>query len=166
MERVVNSVQQILTECNTMLAQAEHVEYLDVTSLATTLKSECEVLRQYYDLSPEDEYNIKKQKQVVERAALKLEEFMVIRLQLFKERFELRSFASQLYDDCRNLTRVMCQNNASDSELIQWGAYTNWALNFYARSLHVLFFTDTDDDKQIRTIVDNYKIQKERWYKK
>ncbi len=163
MEKVVNSVQQILGECKRMLEQTADCEFVDVTSLSKTLSEECEVLRQYFDLSPEDESNIRKQKQTVERLAIRLEFYMFVRLGLYKDRKCLRDFAGTLYNDCRSLTLAINRNSAvSDRDILYWGANTNWALSFYGRSLHIIFETDEDDDKHIKDIVENMKIMKER----
>lgn len=163
MEKVVNSVQQILGECKRMLEQTAGCEYIDVMSLSKTLTEECEILRQYFDLSPEDESNIRKQKQKVERLAIRLEFYMFVRLGLYKDRKSLRDFAGTLYTDCRSLTLALNGNSAASSkDILYWGANTNWALSFYGRSLHVIFETDEDDDRHIKDIVENMKIMKER----
>ena len=41
MNRVVNSVQQILTECNSMIELTKDCEFFDVKSLAKTLEEKC-----------------------------------------------------------------------------------------------------------------------------
>lgn len=162
MEKVVNSVQQILAECDSMLDQTKDCEYLDVLSLSKTLSSECNTLRQYYELSPDDEASIKSQKQKVERLAIRLEFFMAVRMGLYQDRKGLRDFSGTLYEDCRSITLTLSKTNAAQRELVVWGSYTNWALAFYSRSLHILFETDSDDDKQIKNIVENMKIVKEK----
>lgn len=163
MERVVNSVQQILGECKKMVEQTTECEYVDVNSLSKSLQDECEVLRQYFDLSPEDEINIKRQKQTVERLAIRLEFYMAVRLGLYKDRKDLRAFAGTLYSDCRAL--VLALNGRKDvdyKDVLLWGANTDWALSFYSRSLHVIFSADDEDSKKIKSITENMKIMKER----
>lgn len=163
MERVVNSVQQILGECKKMIEQTSGCEYVDVNSLSKTLSDECDILRQYYELSPEDESNIRKQKQTVERLAIRLEFYMSVRMGLYKDRKDLRAFAGTLYSDCRKL--VLALNSKGDSDhkdVISWGANTNWALSFYSRSLHILFEADEEDTNRIKSITENMKIVKGR----
>ena len=161
MEKVVNSVQQILAECDGMLSQTKDCEYLDIMSLARTLAEECNSLKQFYELTPDDEVSIKGQKQKVERLAIRLEFFMAIRLGLYKDRKDLRDFAGTLYADCRNITMALSRKDTLKRDLVRWGSYTNWALVFYSRSLHILFDADEEDNKQIKDIVENIKIVKE-----
>ena len=164
MEKVVNSVQQILQECRSMISKTDNCEFVDVTSLAKSLESECALLENYFELSPEDEASIKKQKQVVERLAIRMEFFMSVRLHLYENRYKLRSFSSRLYKDCKDLTLALnAKKDVPDRELISWGANTHWALAFYARSMHVIFETGDDDEKHIKDIVENMKIIKERY---
>lgn len=164
MEKVVNSVQQILTECKEMIALTEGSEFVDINSLVKTLRDECDILHNYFELSPEDEANINKQKQTVERIAIRLEYYMSVRLNQCTERMKLRKFASTLYNDCRSLTLFLNRSaDKQDKDIITWGANTNWALGFYSRSFHIIFSTDEDDEKHIRDIVENMKIVKERY---
>lgn len=162
MEKVVNSVQQILGECKKMIEQTDGCEYVDIKGLAKSLGEECEVLRQYFELSPEDERNIRNQKQKIERLAIRLEFYMSMRLGLYKDRKKLRDFAGTLYTDCRGITMVLYGSGADKTNVIEWAANTNWALSFYSRSLHIIFETGEEDEKKIKNITENMKIMKGR----
>lgn len=163
MERVVNSVQQILQECEEMVNQTTDCEYVDVTSLAKTLRDECESLRTLFNEHPELESDIKTKKQVVERTAIRLEFYMAIRLGLYTERKTLRAYAYTIYADCRQLTlAINDKQGVTSNDIVYWGSATSWALQLYFRSTHVIFELDMDDEARIKDIVENMKIMKER----
>lgn len=163
MERVVNSVNQILNECSTMLEKVENCEYVDVSGLAKSLRDECKSLKEIFDNTPDKESEIKIKKQTVERLAIKLEFYMSVRMNMYNDRRSLRNYAATMYSDCRNLTlAINGKPGISSEELVYWGSMTNWALKFYSRSMHVIFETDEDDEKHIKDIIDNMKIMKER----
>lgn len=159
MEKVVNSVQQILSECDTMITQALDCEYADVKGLGVTLKSECEKLRQLFELSPDDADNLRKQKQCVERTAIRLEFYLFARLGLYKDRKELRDFAGSLFEDCREITMKISKDpNCDNAVVMEWATYTGWALSFYMRSLHVNFDVSNEDEDQIKLITTKMNI--------
>lgn len=153
MSTVVDSVQQIVAECNSMLEHAKQCEFCDITGLATTLQGDVAALSQLYELSPEDVNEIRRQKLKVERLAITLEFYMYVRLKLYGERKQLRDFAGRLYSDCRAVMASMSKKeDVTEAELIEWASYTNWALILYGRSLHVIFSLDEDDERKIKEI--------------
>lgn len=163
MERVTDSVQQILSECDDMLKETKNCEFVDIYSLSKTLQQQCNELRQVFDFSPENEQLLAAKKQVVEATAIRLEFYMVTRLGVYEERYKLRKYAEQMYKDCRLITLQLAKDQSIDGMTIDsWGARTNWALAFWSRSLHILFETDDDDNRKIKEIVENLNIQKER----
>lgn len=162
MERVVDSVQQIIAECTDMLTHTENCEYLDVKGLATTLKDECDKLSTVYENTPDDTRALLAQKQVVERTAIRLEFFMSCRLGLYKDRQDLRKTAGMLYTDSKDLIMFLYRKGVDDNTLIRWTTQTNWALKFYGRSLHIIFSTDEDDEEQVKKIVEDMKQTKEK----
>ncbi len=162
MEKVVDSVQQILSECDEMLAPTTDCEYADVKGLAKTLKDDCEKLRQLFEISPDDVESLRKQKQCVERTAIRLEFYLFARMGLYKERKELRSFAGRLYDDCRTITyRISRDPIATHAEVVDWASYTGWALALYERSLHIVFELSEADEAIIKDITTKMNVLKE-----
>lgn len=150
---VVDSVQQIVKECNEMLVHTEHCEYYDILSISRSLKDELGKLEQLYEFTPGDTDSIKAQKQVVERLAIRLEFFLSVRMHVYEERKQLRDFAGKFYNDCRNITNMlMRRGKSSERELLEWAANTSYAMSLYARSLHVIFMTSEEDDNTIKTI--------------
>jgi hypothetical protein len=163
MSKVVNSVQQIVAECNKMLAQTEECEFIDVKSLAKTLKDESEELEKLYNEHPDEEREISMKKSLVEGTAIRLEFYMDVRLGLYTERRKLRAYAETLYKDCRDVCdELSTKKGMKDSAgLLEWGSLTRWAIEFYARSYHVIFETDEDDEQMIKKIVEAMKLYKE-----
>lgn len=158
MERVTDSVQQILRSCDSMVEEAKDVEFVDIWSLANTLKLQCAELQRIFDESPDNEKLLQAQKQKVESTAIRLEFFMAVRLGVYKDRYNLRQYAKKMYDDCKLITLQMAKDSSIDGITInEWGARTQWALKFYSRSLHVLFDTNDEDDKKIKEIVEGMK---------
>lgn len=162
MNKVVNSVQQILEECNSMISQVEDCEFIDVKSLAETLKRECEELKKLYEENPDKERDIRIKKVQVEDIAIKLEFYMYVRLGLYADRYKMRNFASNLYDDTKDICFIVCKSKDENSEqILAWSRRTKWALSFFARSKHILFEVDEDDQKRIRDITENMKARVE-----
>lgn len=163
MERVTDSVQQILSECKDMLNETKNCEFVDIYSLSRTLEKQCNELRQVFDFSPDDEQLLKAKKQAVEATAIRLEFYMVTRLGVYEERYKLRQYAKKMYEDCRYITLQLAKDQSINGMTVEtWGAWTNWALGFWSRSLHILFETSEDDNRKIKEIVENLNIQKER----
>lgn len=163
MNRVVNSVQQILTECNSMIELAKDCEFFDVKSLAKTLEEKCAMLKDLYDNSPDKEREIAMAKAEVEDVALRLEFYMDVRMGQYTERRKLRKFAGTLYEDLRTICQEVSvhPDNYTKEVVLHWGTETRWAMDFYARSLHIIFETDDDDNKNIQEIVTEVKQFKE-----
>lgn len=163
MERVTDSVQQILAECKDMLEEAKNCEFVDISSLSLTLEKQCEELRQVFDFSPDNKELLQAKKQVTEATALRLEFYMFTRLSLYEERYKLRQYAKRMHDDCRLITLQLAKDNTSNGRLVEeWAARTNWTLSFWSRSLHVLFEASEEDNAKIKEIVQNLNIEKER----
>lgn len=163
MNKVVNSVQQILSECKSMIEQTDDCEFFDVNSLACTLKEQCNELKELFDESPEKERDIITRKALVENTALRLEFYMDVRMGLYSDRRKLRKFAETLYNDLRGICSeiAMRSGDYQDAVVVEWGTRTRWAIDFYARSQHIIFETDAEDEETIKTIVEEMKKFKE-----
>lgn len=163
MNKVVNSVQQILSECNDMIKQTDGCEFIDVNSLAKTLREQCDELKKLFDECPDKERDIMTRKAAVEHTALRLEFYMDVRMGLYSDRRKLRKFAETFYNDLRNICSeiAMRDRDYPDAVIVEWGARTRWAIDFYARSQHIIFKTDEEDEKIIKTIVEEMKKFKE-----
>lgn len=162
MNKVVNSVGQIITECTQMLSKVDGCEFIDVNSLAMTLKEECTSLETLFDKHPEQEREVSIKKAQVENTAIRLEFYLDVRLGLYKERRKLRKFAETLYNDCRNICcELSAKTDTPSNEVVEWGTRTRWAIEFFARSQHIIFETDDEDDAMIKTIVEEMKKFKE-----
>lgn len=163
MERVTDSVQQIISECKDMLKETKNCEFVDIYSLSKTLERQCEELRQVFDFSPDDEKALRAKKQAVENTAIRLEFYMVTRLGIYEERYKLRKYAKKMYEDCRLIALQLAKDTSvNQRDVVEWSSRANWALGFWSRSLHIIFDTTEEDDKKIKDIVDNLNIQKER----
>ena len=163
MNKVVNSVQQILSECNSMIKQTDDCEFIDVNSLAKTLREQCDELKKLFDESPEKEHDIMTRKASVENTALRLEFYMDVRMGLYSDRRKLRKFAETFYNDLRDICSeiTMRSSDYPNAVVVEWCARTRWAIDFYARSQHIIFETDAEDEKTIKTIVEEMKKFKE-----
>lgn len=162
MERVVNSVQQIVRECESMLAKTEDCEYVDIKSLAKTLTDECNDLKEFFERFPDKTLELSAKKQTVENTAIRLEFYMCARLNLYEDRYKLRKSAGVMYDDCKRiLCRMSVDKEANRDELLYWGTKTKWALSFYGRSLHILFEISDEDEKIIEEIINKMRKLKE-----
>jgi hypothetical protein len=158
MNKVVNSVGQILGECTLMLDKVDGCEFVDVNSLAKTLKEQQINLEVLFSEHPEKEREVSIAKAQVENTAIRLEFYMDVRLGLYTDRRKLRRFAETLYNDCRSICCELSANHDTPpSELVEWGARTRWAIEFFARSQHIIFETDEDDDAMIKSIVEEMK---------
>jgi hypothetical protein len=154
MNKVVNSVQQIIAECNEMLSKLDGCEYIDVKSLASTLK-------ELFNEHPEQELEISQLKADVEATAIRLEFYMSVHLGLYTDRRKLRKYAEKIYEDCRQISLELTKKDVSNETIIDWGMRTRWALGFYGASTHIIFYADESDDKEIHEIVDAMKAYKE-----
>ena len=153
MERVYNSVQQIIDTCSEMIEFGLDSECLDVRSLTLTLKEGCRELKNMFDENPSDTRNINIKKRIVEDTAIRLEFFLRVRLGLYEDRNKMREFAEKLYEDTKQKTMELSKrNDISPVILNEWGVRTRWALNFMSRARHILFDTTNDDEIQIRGI--------------
>lgn len=162
MERVTDSVQQILQSCERMINESKDVEFVDIWSLANSLKIQSEELKAVFDQMPENTALLQVKKQNVESTAIRLEFFMAIRLGVYYDRYKMREYAKKLYEDCRLIALQVAKDKTVDGITVdEWGARTNWALKFYSRSKHVLFETTKEDEDMIVTIVNGMKDVKE-----
>lgn len=153
MERVYNSVQQIIDTCSEMIEFGLDSECLDVRSLTLTLKEGCQELKNMFDENPADTRNINIKKRIVEDTAIRLEFFLRVRLGLYEDRNKMREFAEKLYEDTKQKTMELSKrNDISPVILNEWGVRTRWALNFMSRARHILFDPTNDDEIQIRGI--------------
>ena len=159
MNRVVNSVQQIFTECNSMIELTKDCEFFDVKSLAKTLEEKCTMLKDLYDNNPDKEREIAMAKVEVEDVALRLEFYMDVRMGQYTDRRKLRKFADTLYEDLRTICQEVSVHpeRYSKEQILHWGTETRWAMDFCARSLHIIFETDDGDNKRIQEIVTEIK---------
>ncbi len=153
MERIVNSVTQIVGECRNMIAQTDSCEYIDVKGLAKTLSEECADLEEFYNKYPDKERELNIKKTHVEETAIRLEFYMDARLGLYKERRRLRKTAEKIFEE---LEQVMYAKSSSDDkeEILLIGVRMKWALNFLSRSNHVIFEKDENDEKEMSLIRD------------
>lgn len=149
MNKVVDSVQQIVTECNYMIEQTIDCEYIDVKLQAQGLREKCDKLKELFDNTPEKEREIRMAKASVENSALTLEYYMYARMKLYEERYKFRQFASKMYQDLRCIFL-----KSSKEDCVSWGPLVKWALDFNARSQHILFEVDEDDEVMIKRITE------------
>lgn len=148
-----DSVKQIIDTCSTLMEEGMNSECFDVRSLTCTLKEECETLEKMFKESPDKVRELNIQKNTVENTAIRLEFFLRVRHNSFVERNKMREFAEKLYTDTRQATLEFAKReNVSPIELNEWGTRTKWALEFYARSKHILFEVENEDEIQIRGI--------------
>ena len=154
-EMVTNSVQQILSSCESMMEESKGVEYVDIWSLTYSLKTQTDELKRVFDTEPENEKLLQAKKQIVEATAIRLEFYLAVRLGLYTDRYKMRKYAQKLYQDTRQIA-IMISKDESQSGIVvdEWGARTRWALKFYARSQHILFEVDEEDEKKIKEIID------------
>lgn len=158
MERVTDSVQQILKSCESMIEETRNVEFVDIWSLANTLKIQSGELKNLFETDPANEKGIMAKKQAVEATAIRLEFYMYTRLGTYEERYKLRKYAKKIYEDCRLITLQLAKDKSvSGIELDEWGSRTRWALAFWSRSTHIIFETDEEDEKHIKDIVESIK---------
>lgn len=151
MGKVVNSVKQICAECDSILSITDDCEYVDVLSLAQTLREEKSNLLNIFTLHPENTMEIDRQKSKVESIAIRLEFYISTRLRQLSERYSLREEAVLLYDFCRQVTLDVAEKGDKEN-LLTWSKYTKWALQFYARSTHILFELDEEDKLNLNTL--------------
>lgn len=153
MERVFNSVNQIITECNNMITQSEDCEYIDVRSLANSLRDECNKLNEFYNEHPEMERELSIKKIAVEELAIRLEFYMDVRLGLYTERRKLRVAAKKIYED---LNLCMHENIAKGNKenILLLGSSMKWALTFMSRSEHIVFEKDERDERELVIIAE------------
>lgn len=153
MDKKCDSVKQIIDTCNTLINDCKDSECVDVNSLASTLKEECTKLQVMFDEDAGNTTALNIQKNIVEDTAIRLEFFLRVRHNLYEERNKMRDFAAKLYEDTRQATmEVSKKEGTTPAEMVEWGERTKWALKFYARSKHILFETDNEDEVQIRSI--------------
>lgn len=158
MEKIVDSVQQIISKCDEMLNIARDSEFLDVQSISKTLTFECNELKVLFDEHPENTLQLNKQKQKVERLAIRLEFFLSVRMNEFTYRKRLREMAAKLYEDCRDCSLRLSRDKSIPTEVLcEWGTRTVFALNLYARSTHIIFEISEEENNKIRDIVDAMK---------
>lgn len=153
MDKKCDSVKQIIDTCNLLISECKDSECVDVNSLVKTLKEECDVLQRIFDEDAGNTSVLNIQKNIVEDTAIRLEFFMRVRFGLREEENKLREFAAKLYEDTKQATLELSRKaDVNPIELAEWGERTKWALKFYARSKHILFVVDNEDEMQIRSI--------------
>lgn len=150
MGQVYNSVQQIVEECNKLIDFTEECEYQDVNLLASSLKEKSKNLKELFDSNPEKEKEINTLKVEVEELAIRLEYYVAQRLNEMVGRYRLREEAGAIYEYCKQ--RVLTLKNASEKEVLDWSIYSRWAMNYFARSLHVLFLVEEEDKDILNAI--------------
>ena len=153
MDKVVNSVKQIVEECDSMLRYAEDTEYLDVKGIAKTLTDAKNELSKLFDETPDKFKEIEMAKANVEAIAIRLEYYLSVRMDKYTERRKLRVFAAKMYDDVREACIAYAKENPDDAVgITKWGVTTNWALTFYSRANHIIFELSDDDENMIKNI--------------
>lgn len=153
MEKVVNSVRQIVQECEELISQGISSEFIDVRGLAETLKTECVSLQTLFDNNPEKEFDILRKKREVEALAIRLEFYLNVRLGLFAQRKTLRAFVATLYQDCREAAfKVISEPSSSNDTVTLWASRMMFANNLLSRSKHIIFECSQDDSNRIKEI--------------
>lgn len=153
MEPVYNSVSQITTECNKLIELGKECEYLDIRSMVQRLIPTLTDLQEYFNTHPRDTRGIEERKSKVEEIAIRTEYFIAHRLKEFVERNNLRDEAKELYAKCRDrLITISKNDDTSKEEILFWTGSARWALNFYARSLHILFEKTEKDIEKMKEI--------------
>lgn len=148
-----DSVKQIIDTCSKLLEESKNSDCIDVRSLASTLEEECKTLDTMFKEHPEQVRELNIQKAKVENIGIRLEFFLRVRHKVFEDINKMREFAEKLYEDTRHATLVLAKKEGVNKvELNEWGTRTKWALEFYARSKHILFEVDNEDEVQIRSI--------------
>lgn len=164
MEKVYDSVQQILECCDALIEATKGCEFLDVRSLNKSLGDACSELRAAFRDDPGNEVLVRTKKQVAERLAIRLETFASIRLHIYNEIVEKRKIASMVYQDCRALTLELNRRSGVDKiDLLYWATSTQWALKFYARSCHCLFVFEKEDEDKLVELVNKMKIMEDKY---
>ena len=163
MSKVINSVQQICTECKNMIEQTKDCEFIDVKSLAGTLQEACNKLTDLFNTSPDKERLIASQKNTVENIAIRLEYYMDVRMGLYTDRRKLRKFAESLYNDLRDICNLVALGKSTykKEDVVEWGSKAKWAISLLARAQHIIFELDEEDEKMIKSLIEDIKEFKE-----
>ena len=149
---IYNSVQQISDECNKLIELGKECEYLDIRSMVSGLIPAVKDLQEYFDANPRDTRGIEERKNRVEEMAIRTEYFISHRLKEFTERNKLRDEAKEVYSFCRHKIITAMKENASRDEILFWSGNARWAMQYYTRSLHILFVKTEDDEKKLALI--------------
>lgn len=154
MSKVVNSVKQIVDECDRMLTFAKDSEYADVRSMANVLEQKKSELFEVFDKTPEKVKEVECLKAETESLAIRLEYYLSVRMGEYTERRKLRAYAYKLYTDTREACLVYAREQSNDKYgITAWGVKTQWALTLYNRANHIIFELDEDDENMIKDII-------------
>lgn len=160
---IYNSVQQISDECDKLIELGKECEYLDIRSMIASLIPAVTELKEYFDVHPEDTRGIEERKNRVEEMAIRAEYFIAHRLKEFVERNSMRDEAKEIYAFCRQRLLTAMRSDASKDEVLFWSGIAKWAMQYYVRSLHVLFEKTQDDIDKLTTIREQAKQEGEIW---
>ena len=157
----INSVQQVVKECNEMLQLARELNYVDTNILSGDLEERIKDLVNVYDNNPEDKILVTSKKVDVEKAAISLEYFIQARTDSYRDRYALRKFANTLYEDVRiAANRHLCSlvetgdvvKSSDNVKHLQWTDYLSYARTLKVRSLRLIFNTYDEDEEMIKII--------------
>lgn len=157
----INSVQQVVKECNRMLQLAKELNYVDTNILSENLEKQIKDLTNTYDNNPEDKALVASKKSSVEKLAINLEYYLQARTDSYRERYALRKFANTFYDDVRvsankHLRSLVETGNVIKScdnvKHLQWTDYLSYARTLRVRSLRLIFNTYEEDEEMIKII--------------
>ena len=148
---VVNSVQQIKAECEELIKCAEeYPNFYDVKMHAIQTRNAVQDLEKTFNDDPGNTIKLNKFKYVAEDAGLQLEYFLVVRCHRYTERYERRIEANRLYTELRSF--VYDCKTKDNTKLLEYYDNLDWALKFCARSKHLLFVVEDEDQSKLNTI--------------
>ena len=158
MSKVVNSVKQIIEECDKMIEFTKDTEYLDVKSIEKTLATKKDALWKLFDETPDKTHEIEKLKTEVESLGIRLEYYLSVRMNKYTDRRKLRLYTHKLYNDTREACLLYSRENPNDTYgITAWGVKAQWALSLYARANHLIFELDDEDENMIKDIIGTLK---------
>lgn len=154
MSKVVNSVKQIVEECDRMIELTKDTEYLDIKGIVVTLTEKKNELFELFDKSPDKLKEIECLKAEVESLAIRLEYYLSVRMNEYTERRKLRAYAHKLYNDTREACLIYAKERSGDKYgITAWGVKAQWALTLYNRANHIIFELDEEDERMIKDII-------------
>lgn len=157
--KVLDSVQQIKSRCDTLIEDASEVQTTDVVIASNVLRESVNRLVEFFDKSPEKNSELQALKSQVDAKAVLLERLIFHRSGKYSDTIKLREFADTLYQDVTTRIHEITEiGNLRSDDALMWSSFIPFVMKLSVCSKQTCFELDKDDEEMIEKITREMSI--------